>query len=560
MAQVEIIAANLKTTEKPIKKTLKKVCAYARVSTDSEEQLTSYSSQIEHYSEYIKSNPEWEFVGIYADEGISGTQIKNRCEFQRMIDDALNGKIDIIIAKSISRFARNTVDTLNNVRLLRENNIDVYFEKENIHTLLLDSEMFLTLYSAFAQAESESLSMNVKLGLKAKMKRGEFVGNVKCYGYDWIKETKELKINEEQAKVVRQIFDWYISGIGSYTIAKKLNEENVKTNRGGKWIPSSVRQIIRNEKYVGDLINQKTYSISPLTHKKAINFGEKEKYYSKDHHQAIINREVWEKAKDIYSKRSKEMIPNGKQHGNKFSKRYPFSSKIYCGICGNSFVRRTSGKRKDGSQKIYWACSKRITNIEKCSKSIFIEESILQSIFIQIYNYIVKEKHKTKDKLFDAIKNILNENNDKDTLSSLKQEKEKLEKRLSNLIDMKLDDYANKNAYTLKEIEINEQIKKINKEINSYETSVINNKSIIKQLDIVEKVFEEQKNIKEFDEILFENLVDKIIIGEVDKDGNINKNVINFILKIGSNYKYEIEKTNNNESVSFRTTNVGEFS
>ena len=277
MAQVEIIAANLKTTEKSIKKTLKKVCAYARVSTDSEEQLTSYESQIKHYSEYIKSNPEWEFVGIYADEGISGTQVKNRTEFQRMIDDALGGKIDIIIAKSISRFARNTVDTLNNVRLLREHNIDVYFEKENIHTLLLDSEMFLTLYSAFAQAESESLSMNVKLGLKAKMKRGEFVGNVKCYGYDWIKETKKLKINEEQAEVVRQIFNWYVDGIGSYTIAKKLNEEKVKTNRGGKWTPSSVRQIIRNEKYVGDLINQKTYSISPLTHKKAINFGGKRK-------------------------------------------------------------------------------------------------------------------------------------------------------------------------------------------------------------------------------------------------------------------------------------------
>lgn len=167
-----------------------------------------------------------EFVEIYADEEISGTQVKNRTEFQRMIDNALSGKIDIIIAKSISRFARNTVDTLNNARLLREHNIDVYFEK-NIHTLLLDSEMFLTLYSAFAQAESESLSMNVKVGLKAKMKRGEFVGNVKCYGYDWIKETKELKINEEQAEVVRQIFNWYVNGIGSYTISKRLNEEQV---------------------------------------------------------------------------------------------------------------------------------------------------------------------------------------------------------------------------------------------------------------------------------------------------------------------------------------------
>ena len=263
--------------------------------------------------------------------------------------------------------------------------------------------------------------------------------------------------------------------------------------------------------------------------KKAINFGEKEKYYSKDHHQPIISREVWDKAKDIYSKRSKEMIPDGKQHGNKFSKRYPFSSKIYCGICGNTFVRRTSGKRKDDSKKIYWSCSKRITNIEECSKSIFIEENILKSIFIQIYNYVVKEKHKTKDKLFNAIKNILDEDNNKGTLNNLRQEKQKLEKRLSNLIDMKLDDYENKSIYTTKENEINEEIKKINVEISNYETSDLNNKNIIKQLDIVEKVFEEQKNIKEFDETLFENLVDKIIIGEIDKDGNINENVINFI-------------------------------
>lgn len=159
MAQVEIIAANLKNNIKnSVKRIIKKVCAYARVSTDSEEQLTSYSSKINHYTNYIKSNPDWEFAGVYADEGISGTQVKKRTEFMRMIDDALNGKIDIIIAKSISRFARNTLDTLKYVRLLREHNVDVYFEKENIHTLELDSEMFLTLYSAFAQAESESTS------------------------------------------------------------------------------------------------------------------------------------------------------------------------------------------------------------------------------------------------------------------------------------------------------------------------------------------------------------------------------------------------------------------
>lgn len=201
MPKVEIIKANnLIAEEINTDKKLKKVCTYARVSTDSEEQLTSYSSQIKYYTEKIKSNPDWKFVGIYADEGITGIQIKNRCEFQRMIDDALNDKIDIIIAKSISRFARNTVDTLNNVRLLREHNVDVFFEKENIHTLELDSEMFLTLYSAFAQAESESISQNVKMGLKSKMNRGEFVGCPECYGYNWNKQTKELEINEKKKK------------------------------------------------------------------------------------------------------------------------------------------------------------------------------------------------------------------------------------------------------------------------------------------------------------------------------------------------------------------------
>ena len=183
MTQVEVIKSNNLITENiNTENKLKKVCAYARVSTDSEEQLTSYESQIEHYSTQIKSNPNWEFAGIYADEGISGTQVKKRTEFQRMINDALNGKIDIIIAKSISRFARNTIDTLKYVRNLREHKVDVYFEKENIHTLELESEMFLTLFSAFAQAESESTSQNVKMGIRAMMKRGEFVGKAELVG------------------------------------------------------------------------------------------------------------------------------------------------------------------------------------------------------------------------------------------------------------------------------------------------------------------------------------------------------------------------------------------
>lgn len=303
MTKVEIIKANnLITEEINTEKKLKKVCAYARVSTDSEEQLTSYSSQIKYYTEKINSNPAWKFVGIYADEGISGTQVKHRTEFQRMVNDALNGKIDIIITKSISRFARNVVDTLNNVRELREHNVDVYFEKENIHTIDTESEMFLGLCSMFAQAESESISQNVKLGLKSKMKRGEFVGNVKCYGYNWNKQTKELEINEEQAEVVRKIFNWYADGLGTRIIANKLKEQGFKTEKGNEFRSNQVGNIIKNEKYVGDYLGQKTYVVSPLTHKRNINFGEKEKYYVKDHHIPIISREVWNKCQELLNK------------------------------------------------------------------------------------------------------------------------------------------------------------------------------------------------------------------------------------------------------------------
>lgn len=235
MKEVEIITANHTVHDKNfVDKKIKKVCAYAKVSTDTEEQLTSYSSQISYYTEKIKSNSDWEFVGIYADEGISGTQAKNRTEFLRMIEDAKNGKIDIVIAKSIPSFARNTVDTLKYVRLLIEHNVNVYFEKENINTLDMDSEMFLTFYSAFAQAESESISMNIKLGYKAKMKRGEACGKADCYGFDWNKETQELEINEEQAEIVRKIFNWYIDVKGVFIISKELNELGIKTSKSRK--------------------------------------------------------------------------------------------------------------------------------------------------------------------------------------------------------------------------------------------------------------------------------------------------------------------------------------
>lgn len=540
MAQVEIIAANLKQNViNSVKKIIKKVCAYARVSTDSEEQLTSYSSQIKHYSEKIKSNPDWEFVGIYADEGLSGTQVKNRTEFQRMIDDALNGKIDMIIAKSISRFARNTLDTLKYVRLLREHNVDVYFEKENIHTLELDSEMFLTLYSAFAQAESESTSMNVKMGLNAKMKRGEPVGNQNCYGYIWNEQIKELEINEEQAEVVRLIFDLYISGLGGRTIARKLNEKNITTYFGKKWSQSSINRIIRNEKYVGDLLGQKYYVESPITHKRSLNYGEKEQYYVKDHHIGIISREKWNKAQEILKKRNSKQIPDGRKHKTTYSLKYDFSSKIVCGHCNSTYVRRQGTKRKDGTAPIYWKCYQQVDEKDFCKDSKFIREDVLKGMFVELYNLIVKNKHKTKDKLLNAIKSTLKEENYQKEIDKLNIELDKYNSKLSKLVDMQLDGIIDKDIYIKKEQEIKLQITEIETKITELSNLKNTNNDISSKIKEIEKIMNEPTLIKEFDKETFDSIVERIILGEIDENGNSNPNVVRFILKTGTEYKCE---------------------
>ena len=546
MAQVEIIAANLKQNiVNSVNKIIKRVCAYARVSTDSEEQLTSYSSQIKHYSKMIKSNPEWEFAGVYADEGISGTQVKNRTQFQKMIEDALNGKINMIIAKSISRFARNTLDTLKVCRELREHNVDVYFEKENIHTLELDSEMFLTLYSAFAQAESESTSMNVKMGLNAKMKRGEPVGNQNCYGYIWNEETKELEINEEQAKIVRLIFDLYLKGIGGRTIAHQLNDMNISTYFNKKWSQSSISRIIKNEKYVGDLLGQKYYVVDPLSHKRCLNYGEKEQYYVKDHHKGIIDRDTWNKAQEILNKRNNNKKETGREHKTTYSLKYDFSSKIVCGHCNSTYVRRQGTKRKDGTAPIYWKCFQQVDEKRYCEDSKFIRDDVLKNMFVELYNLIVKNKHQTKEKLLEAIKCTLKEENYQKDIDKLSIDLDKLNNKLSKLVDMKLDEIIDKDTYIKKERELKFQIDNLEVSITNLQNQKTENSNVAKRIKEIEKIVNAPAQLKEFDKETFDSIVDKIIIGE---DGN-KEQVVRFILKTGVEYKFENDRIDT--SVSF---------
>ncbi|SNT11462.1 Site-specific DNA recombinase [Anaerovirgula multivorans] len=274
-----------------------RVAAYWRVSTDSEEQKTSYQSQVLHYKQLVETKPEWDLVDIYADEAISGTQTNKRMDFQRMINDAVDGKIDMIITKSISRFTRNTLDTLKYVRLLKEKNVAIMFEKENINTLTMNGEMLLVILSSLAQQESEPISANVTLGLEMKMKRGEMVGYNGCLGYDYDPETKSISINEEEAEIVRYIFNRYVEGAGCFVIAKELSKLGYKTRKGStRWHESTVRGIIKNEKYKGALLQGKTFTVDPITHRRLDNMGEREQFYIKNNHEPIISDEMFERA------------------------------------------------------------------------------------------------------------------------------------------------------------------------------------------------------------------------------------------------------------------------
>ena len=302
MAEVEVIKAVegpiLRKRDyegKPLVITRQRVAAYVRVSTDGDEQLESFQSQKQYYQDKISENRDWVMVGIYADEAITGTKVDKREQFQRMIQDCMDGKIDVIMTKSVSRFSRNTVDILQYVRLLKERGIAVIFEKENINTLTEQGEMMLTLMGTLAQNEVESTSKNVKLGIKMKMKRGELMGFNGCLGYDYHPEDKTITVNEAEAETVRLIFELYLQGYGTYTIAKRL-EALGKLNKKGvaKWTDSGVRGIIKNEKYKGDLLLQKTITTDPISKRCIENFGEEEQYYVHDHHEPIVSREVWE--------------------------------------------------------------------------------------------------------------------------------------------------------------------------------------------------------------------------------------------------------------------------
>ena len=331
-----------------------RVAAYCRVSSDKEDQANSFESQQRYFREWIDRNPEWVLQEIYADEGISGTNTKKRIQFNRMIRAAREGKIDLIITKEVSRFARNTMDTLRYTRELQKRGVGVLFLNDNINTLDADGELRLTIMSSIAQNESRMTSERVKWGQRRCMERGVVFGG-SLLGYDVI--SGKITINPEGGKTVRTIFHKYLNERkGSSVIARELREEGIPSSRGNlKWTGSAVLKILKNEKYCGDLIQQKTYTPDYLSHEKKYNKGQLDFVVLRDHHEPIIDREMWEAVqREIARRNIGDSQKNG--HGN----RYPLSGKLKCAECGSSFVSRTKKNHHGESYKI-WRCGKATT-------------------------------------------------------------------------------------------------------------------------------------------------------------------------------------------------------
>lgn len=373
-----------------------RVAAYCRVSTDDEEQLTSYEAQKNYYTDKIMTNKEWTMAGIFADEGITGTSARKRPEFLRMIRQCKQGKIDIVLTTSISRFARNTVDCLNYVRALKELGIAVIFEKENMNTLEVDSEILITMLGAFAQSESESISANVRWGIRQAMKEGKATIQYKyLYGYRKGDDGKP-EIIPDQAEVVRKIYDLFLSGTPVRGIQEYLNASAVPNINGeSKWARSAIDSILTNEKYCGDVLLQKTYIDDCINKKVKKNTGQLPMYLVQNHHEGIISRETFDAAQAELSRRnagrspSKKNAPTGR---SRYSSKYALSDRLYCGECGTRYQRCT-WRNRDGSKRIVWRCVSRVDYGSKyCHDSPTLDEEPLHRAVLAAINSAVNDK------------------------------------------------------------------------------------------------------------------------------------------------------------------------
>jgi len=373
-----------------------RVAAYCRVSTLLEQQEGSYEAQISYYTEKIKSNPNWKMAGIYADDGKSATNTKKRDDFNAMIEDCLAGKIDMVITKSVSRFARNTVDCLQNIRKLKEKNIAIFFEKEGVNTLEGSGELLVTILSSQAQEESRNLSENTRWGLVRRFENGIMsINHNKFMGYTK-DENGDLVIVPEEAEIVRRIFRLFLEGSSYVQIAKILESEGKLTVTGKtEWCPSVIDQMLENEKYMGDALLQKTYTVDFLTKKRVKNQGIVQQYYIQDNHEAIIPKELFYRVQEEKARRASlcksAATRRAKKEQSKYSSKYSLSDIMICKECGKPYRRQVWSK--NGQKSAVWRCENRLKNGTKyCKHSPTLKEDVLNEAVMTAINSVVENR------------------------------------------------------------------------------------------------------------------------------------------------------------------------
>jgi len=493
------------------KSNIKKVCAYCRVSSDSNEQMESYNAQVSEYTKTITDNPDWELVDIYADAGISGTNVKHRLAFNRMIRDCENGKIDLIITKSISRFARNTVDCLKHVRDLKNIGVEVFFEKENIYSFDSKMELVLTMLSSIAQEESRNISENTKWGLRKRFRDGVTVCNTKRFlGYDKDKNGN-LVINEEQAKIVRRIFREYLDGKGYAAIARGLEADGIITIAGkAKWWDSTIRGVLENEKYYGELLLQKTVTVDYLTKKRVNNDNLEPMYRIDNNHDPIISKEMFDLVQQE-RKRRFEITRGRNEDRRKYSNKYGFSGKLYCEKCGKTLKRRhwNVGTK---SEKIVWQCNSYIRGVKNCSEKA-VDDLTLKRAFVQLYNDMVVDKGSFFKIFLENINKVISKESKVLEINKITESIGLLEQDLSELVQLKLRKQIEDKYYNKEYERITLELEKVSAKKDRLEMQHLDDVKYKDKLSAISKIVDNgDEPLTEFDDDLFVALIDKVII------------------------------------------------
>lgn len=506
-----------------IKKRKLRVAAYCRVSTDSDAQLESLEAQKKHYESYITVRDDWEFAGLYYDEGITGTKKEKRPELMRLIADCEAKKIDFVITKSISRFSRNTTDCLELVRKLQALNISIFFEKENLNTGSMESELFLAILSSMAECESVSISENSKWSVDRRFQNGTFKLSYPPYGYDW--DGTNLVINAKQAEIVKRIFAETLSGKGTDVIAAGLNADGISAKKGSHWTSTTILGMLTNEKYTGDAIFQKTYTDSRFNRHR--NMGQKDQYMVANHHEAIISKEDFEATAAIIAQRRAEKgVVKGSR---KYQNRYAFSGKIFCGECGGSFKRRVHSSI--GGKYVAWCCATHIQDKDKCSM-LFIRDDDLKLAFVTMLNKLIYSHKLVLRPYLKAIQ----ENSSDENLHRIQHLEHLLEQNTEQretLTKLMAQDYIDQILYNRENNALLSQADGFRADIEALRTNMTGDMSRVREAERLLHFTEKEHMLTAFDDILFARFVDHIDVYSRQKIGFVMKCGLTFQERLG---------------------------